>query len=168
MVVMVLSYFVAVLFNVLYDGKEELGYTGVLADESIVSSIRDYISGLQDEIYASIDDVFWTESGKVWHKRYDCSHLVRSKTIIHGTVEEAMLAGKEKECESCKGQTVWEIYESIANNEYQNGDVFFTQPQGVWHTDINCPSILGADKIYFADITTAKLLGKISACNECK
>lgn len=145
------------------DGK----YTGVRANEEVVSSIRQDILDKENSLLANENDVFWTESGKLWHSDLDCSYLSNSKTILHGTVEEAKLEGKEKGCERCTSTSIDSIYEALENNEYKSGDVFFTKECKVWHTNINCSTILGAQKIYFADITTAKWLGKDSACDEC-
>ena len=142
-------------------------YSGVRADESVVSSIRQDIKDKEDSFLANENDVFWTESGKIWHKSYNCSYLANSKTILHGTIEEAKLEGKEKACERCSFGTTDSIYESLENNEYKSGDVFFTKDGDVWHTDLNCEVILGAQKIYFADEITAKLLGKTSHCTKC-
>jgi hypothetical protein len=59
-------------------------------------------------------------------------------------------------------------YEELEGREYQAGDIFFTKDGAVWHTDINCKIIVGAQKIYFADVSTAKSLGKSQACSECE
>ncbi len=142
-------------------------YTGIRADESIVSSIRQDIQDKEDSLLANDGDVFWTESGKLWHNSYKCSYLANSKTIFHGTIDEAKFEGKEKACERCLSGTTDSIYESLENNEYKAGDVFFTKEGNVWHTDLNCEVILGAQKIYFADEITANLLGKTSKCTEC-
>ena len=143
-------------------------YTGVLANESVVSSIRQDIANKENSLLANEGDVFWTESGKLWHERYDCSYLANSKTILHGTVEEAKLEGKEKACERCSSGDTADVYEELETREYQAGDVFFTKDGTVWHTNINCQVIVGAQKIYFADVSTAKLLGKAQACSECE
>ena len=73
-------------------------YTGIRADESIVSSIRQDIQDKEDSLLANDGDVFWTESGKLWHNSYKCSYLANSKTIIHGTIDEAKFEGKDKAC----------------------------------------------------------------------
>lgn len=148
--------------------NNESRYTGVRADDEVVSSIRQEISDKENSLLANDNDVFWTESGKLWHKSVSCSYLANSKTIFHGSIEEARFEGKEKECERCFGSNLDSVYSALENNEYKTGDVFFTKDGTVWHTDINCPSILGADKIYFADVQTAKLLVKTDLCSECK
>lgn len=148
--------------------KDNDRYTGIQANESVVSSIRQDIEDKENSLLANENNVFWTESGKLWHKSYDCSYLANSKTVLHGTLEEAKLEGKEKACERCFVTSVDSIYSALENKEYQMGDVFFVKDGAVWHTDINCRIILGADKIYFADEQTAKLLGKTHACAECE
>ena len=46
--------------------------------------------------------VHWTAGGSVYHTHADCSHLRRSKEILHGTLDEAIDAGKDKICSSCE------------------------------------------------------------------
>ncbi len=148
--------------------NNEEKYTGMLANEEVVSSIRQDIQDKENSLKAGDGDVFWTESGKLWHETYECSYLKNSKTILHGTLEEAKLEGKEKACDRCSYSTLDSIYNSLVGNEYKTGDVFFTKDDSVWHTNINCCVILGAQKIYFADIDTAKTLGKTHSCSECE
>jgi len=47
------------------------------------------------------DVVYWTESGSVYHVTAQCSSLRHSAQILHGSVEEAMAAKKERPCKSC-------------------------------------------------------------------
>ena len=47
------------------------------------------------------DTVYWVKNGEVWHTKSTCSSLSRSKDIRSGTVEEAMLAGKDRVCKRC-------------------------------------------------------------------
>ena len=148
--------------------SDDSKYTGVRANEEVVSSIRQEIKDKENSLLANENDVFWTESGKLWHSDHNCSYLANSKTILHGTIEEAKLEGKEKGCERCTGASLDSIYAALEDNEYILGDVFFTKEGDVWHTDINCRAILGAQKIYFADEFIAKSLGKANACDECK
>lgn len=143
-------------------------YTGIRADEDIIESIRQEMQDKEDSMLANEGDVFWTESGKLWHNSHECSYLANSKTVLHGTIEEARLEGKEKACERCSSSETDSIYESLESNEYKQGDVFFTKDGTVWHTNINCKLIVGAQKVYFANEITAKLLGKTSSCTECE
>ena len=164
----ILSIIVCLLLPSCVQKSDGARYTGMLANESVVSSIRQDIENKENSLLANEGDVFWTESGKLWHESYKCSYLANSKTILHGTVEEAKLAGKEKVCERCSSGDTAGAYEELEGREYQAGDVFFTKDGAVWHTDINCKIIVGAQKIYFADVSTAKLLGKSQACSECE
>ena len=75
--------------------------TGILADEGAVSSIKQEIEDRENSLLAAEGDVFWTASGTSWHESYKCSYLSNSKTIYHGTVEEAKLEGKSKPCSRC-------------------------------------------------------------------
>ena len=47
------------------------------------------------------DTVYWVKGGEVWHTRSNCSSLSRSKNILSGTVEDALLAGKARVCKRC-------------------------------------------------------------------
>lgn len=47
------------------------------------------------------DTVYWVKGGEVWHTKSTCASLSRSKSILSGTVEEAMLAGKARVCKRC-------------------------------------------------------------------
>lgn len=147
---------------------DDTRYTGILANDEVVSSIRQEIIDKENSLLAGEGNVFWTESGKLWHKSLECSYLANSKTIIHGTVEEAKFSGKEEACSRCSYELNDSIYKSLENNEYKQGDVFFTKEGNVWHTNINCKVIAGAEKIYFADDQTAIMLGKTKYCEECE
>lgn len=45
--------------------------------------------------------VYWTPRGSKWHSTTDCPSLGRSHTILSGTVQEAMAAGKDSPCKDC-------------------------------------------------------------------
>ena len=45
--------------------------------------------------------VYWVKNGEVWHTKSTCGSLSRSKSILSGSVEEAMLAGKDRVCKRC-------------------------------------------------------------------
>lgn len=45
---------------------------------------------------------YWTPGGEKYHIYSDCSTLSRSKTIISGTLEEGMAAGKSGLCKTCE------------------------------------------------------------------
>lgn len=44
---------------------------------------------------------YWTPGGKSYHASEDCTTLKRSKTILSGTLDEAMGAGKNDPCNVC-------------------------------------------------------------------
>lgn len=75
--------------------------TGILANDEVVSSIKQEIEDRENSLLAADGDVFWTPSGTSWHENYKCSYLTNSKTIYHGTVDEAKLEGKTKPCSRC-------------------------------------------------------------------
>ena len=47
------------------------------------------------------DVVYWTEGGSVYHVTDQCSSLKHSANILHGSVEEALMAKKERICKTC-------------------------------------------------------------------
>ena len=47
--------------------------------------------------------VYWTESGSVYHITDLCGSLKHSTEIMHGSVDEAIAAKKERPCKSCAG-----------------------------------------------------------------
>ena len=55
------------------------------------------------EIAETVDSdvVYWTESGTVYHLTKECSSLRHSENILQGSVDEALLAKKERACKSC-------------------------------------------------------------------
>ena len=47
---------------------------------------------------------YWTKSGKSYHITKDCSALSRSKSILEGTLDEAISLGKDDACDYCVEQ----------------------------------------------------------------
>lgn len=45
--------------------------------------------------------VYWTEGGSVYHHSSDCSSLRSSENILQGSIEDALLAEKERACKRC-------------------------------------------------------------------
>lgn len=45
--------------------------------------------------------VYWTPSGKSYHTTQGCSSLARSKTILSGSLDDALAAGKSDPCDRC-------------------------------------------------------------------
>ncbi len=45
--------------------------------------------------------VYWVKNGKVYHSAHRCPALARSKSILHGSVSEALAAGKGRPCKDC-------------------------------------------------------------------
>lgn len=146
--------------------------TGILADRNVISSIRQEIADKENSSLAVDGDVFWTASGALWHASYNCSYLSNSKTVYHGTIDEAKLLGKSRECERCgTGGGEKSIYEEIEDNEVAKGDVFFTEDDTLWHSKEDCPVLLSLSpdtKIYHSNRALAFTLGKMEECEECK
>lgn len=140
---------------------------GILVNSDVLASIKQEAADRENSSLASSTDVFWTPSGSIWHKSYDCSFLANSKTIYHGSVDEAKLEGKERECSRCFLTDEDKLYAELEDNTIEHGDVFFIREENIWHTDINCSSILGADKVYNASIEEALELGKEMPCDKC-
>ena len=149
--------------------KDEQGKnSGILADSDVIASIKQEIADKENSLLAAEGDVFWTPSGSLWHATYECGYLKNSRTIYHGTVEEAKREGKQSACERCSKSGVDGIYEQLDGNEIKSGDVFFTKDGEAWHCDINCEALIGAEKIYYGSEQTAKTLGKSDSCEKCK
>ncbi len=79
-------------------GREELASISeaLLATEPVEPSDGDTSA----ESYPT-DAVYWTEGGSVYHLDPACYHLSRADEVLHGTVEKALAAGKDKVCASC-------------------------------------------------------------------
>lgn len=50
---------------------------------------------------AKEETVYWVPNGKSYHSRKTCRTLSRSKTILSGTLSEAIAAGKDDPCDVC-------------------------------------------------------------------
>lgn len=140
---------------------------GILVTDEVLSSIVKDMQDKGDSSLADDGDVFWTPSGKIWHKSSECSYLSSSKEIYHGSIEEAMLEGKERQCTKCFADETDKLYAELVGNPISANDVFFTRDGECWHTDINCSVISGALEVYNASVARAKELGKTVACEEC-
>ena len=55
----------------------------------------------QAAIAAINTDVYWAPFGKVYHTHEDCSALNHTDTLVMGTVEEAIAAGRTRLCSFC-------------------------------------------------------------------
>ena len=51
--------------------------------------------------FHNFERVYWTESGSVYHRDRDCSHLKRAETVLEGSVKHARKEGKERPCSTC-------------------------------------------------------------------
>lgn len=145
----------------------DYGSGGILADEETIASIKKEMEDRENSLLADDGDVFWTPSGTLWHASYKCRYIANSKTVYHGTVEEARLDGKKNACTACTAGTGTDAYEELEGNEMMDGDVFFVRDDNRYHTIINCPSLLGEEKIYYSSIEKARTLGKIIPCDDC-
>ena len=141
---------------------------GILADRDIVSSILKELEDKKNSSLAEDGDVFWSLSGTIWHKSADCSYLSNSKEVYHGSIEDAKLEGKVRECTRCFSTEEDKSYAELEGNPIESHHVFFTKESNVWHENINCLELLGVEKIYNASIDKAKELGKESACDKCE
>ncbi len=153
------------MLSCVYDDNGAPG--AIAADEDTVASVKRDLENMENSLLASDGDVFWTKSGTLWHASYKCSYIANSKTVYHGSVEDAMLAGKVKACERCSAALAeQDIWEQLEKNSVLDGDVFFTREGEVWHSSENC-NALGQERVYHGSRAIAILLGKTVACNEC-
>ncbi len=70
----------------------EKAFVGYLSQEAIVEA-------------AAGTGVYWTAHGKVFHLYEDCQSLDRSETLITGSAQEAIDAGKSSICDFCWKKT---------------------------------------------------------------
>ena len=143
--------------------KAEPRNTGVKANKEILASIYRSIEEQKNPILADEDDVFWTPTGTLWHTNSQCSSLARSETILHGSVDEAMTAGKERECLRCAGAS--EL--PSLDDEIEDGDVFFTPNGTIWHLSDSCVYLANSETILHGSVEEATLLGKTRLCSRC-
>ena len=163
--------FLLIILSILFaacaiDGGDGVG--GIRVDSDVLSSIIKDIKDREDSYLAEDGDVFWTASGSLWHATYECSHIADSKTIYHGSVEEAILEGKERACSRCFTTELDKAYAKLEGDPIKNGDVFFTRDGEVWHSDINCIHLNVNKTVYNASVEKAVELGKTRACEDCK
>ena len=88
---------------------------GILANEDTISSIKKELEDKENSDIAQDGDVFWTPSSSLWHASEECSYLSNSKTVYHGSVEQAKMDGKERACSRCSA-SVDDVYEKLKQN----------------------------------------------------
>ena len=72
-----------------------------ITEEDVVNVTVEWSESLKTEHDSLTDVVYWTESGSVYHVTDQCSSLKHSEKILHGSVEEALTAKKERPCKTC-------------------------------------------------------------------
>lgn len=160
--------FAAILLVGCGDADASKGSQGILADRDTVASIQKELDDKENSLLAAEGDVFWTKSGTLWHSSYKCSSLSRSKTILHGTLEEAMLAGKVRACTRCSSSgSEDDIWEQLEKSAVAEGDLFFTRDSSLCHTREDC-DLLSGSQTYHGSRAIAILLGKSEVCGECE
>ena len=155
-----------VLFVLLrsYNASGEYGSTGKRIDNEVFASIRDEIGNKKDPELAVDGEVFWTPTGTIWHLCSDCSFIKDSKTVLHGTVDEAKTAGMEKGCSRCYAD---DETDSLPQDEIEEGDVFWTPSGGVWHLSQDCRYIKNSSNVCYGNVEEAKNAGKTGVCSSC-
>ena len=68
--------------------------------EIISSSAEENTTVETDSLHDTQDVVYWTQNGEVWHTEQDCRYL-KNKSVISGSQEDAIDAGKSRLCSSC-------------------------------------------------------------------
>lgn len=143
--------------------------TGIRADASAVSSVRAELEDKKNSLLAADGDVFWTASGTLWHSTYTCTYISRSKEIIHGSLDDALLAGKTGACTRCATQSGENdsVWESLESREPAEGDVFFVREGTVYHRSADCEELSGCEKICSGSRAVAHALGAVDECPMC-
>lgn len=141
--------------------------TGILINGEVLASIRQELYDKENSLLAEDGDVFWSRSGVLWHSSHTCSYLANTKTVYHGTVDEARLEGKERACSRCFSESEEDIYGQLSQNPIMSGDVFFTRDGEKWHVSEDCTAIEDGIDIYHGNKALALALGKTEPCEEC-
>lgn len=152
----------AALIMTACSGEDDPRNSGKKADEELLEEIYQELLEQKQPIYAEEGDVFWSPGGSIWHEDAECSSLARSKTILHGTVEEALTAGKERACLKCSGTA-----EIAPDDEIEEGDVFFTPNGATWHKSADCTYLARSENILHASVDEALEAGKERPCSKC-
>lgn len=150
------------------EGETEERRTGVRADDAAISSVRMELEDRKNSLLAAEGDVFWTESGTLWHSTYTCSYLSRSKDVIHGSLEDALLAGKTGACSRCFASSSSDgVWEALESRKATSGDVFFVRGGDEYHRSAECEALSGCDSICSGNLALARALGFSSECPLC-
>lgn len=155
----------------------------VKVNGSVISSVSKEVESKTDPLSDDIEGcVFWTKSGAFWHTSIDCHYLSRSKTIIHGTVEDAMFAGKSSICSSCSKRSSdssddkdteklnEDGSENITNEsgvEEASEKFFWVKSGKVYHKSANCRYISNSENVICGTEKEAKESGKERICSAC-
>ena len=75
----------------------EKAYQQYLEGEDYWDSVEPNIQPLDE------GEVFWVPNGKSFHSTEDCVALLNSKTILSGSLSDAMRRGKDDPCSKCVG-----------------------------------------------------------------
>lgn len=151
----------------------------VRVNGSVISSVSKEVESKTDPFSDDMEGcVFWTKSGTFWHTSISCHYLSRSKTIIHGTVEDAMFAGKSGICSTCskrsdgngielldeddgKGPTDQDAVEEVSEK------FFWVKSGKVYHKSADCRYISNLENVICGTEKEAKESGKERACSVC-
>lgn len=75
--------------------------TSTGASSSQTDEVQNATESVDQSVEPQSNTVYWTPSGKSYHATSECSTLSRSKTILSGTLDEALAAGKTDPCNVC-------------------------------------------------------------------
>lgn len=141
-------------------------------------------------------EAYWTEGGGVYHTSRDCGHLSRAKTVISGTIDEALAAGKAKICSTCakheanetEGQFTTETLagalteapteadssDAAADEETTDtpalpadGTVYWTKSGSVYHSHEDCSHLRNSKSVLSGTVEEAEAAGKPRLCSTC-
>ena len=87
------------------DTLSEIAETGLPSVPVLTEPETDVLYETEEASFAEPTEitVYWVKSGEVWHISEKCPSLSRSKSILSGTVDEAMASGKARVCKRCGG-----------------------------------------------------------------
>ncbi len=114
----VLAFLPFIIF-VLLDKKADKKMKTIAAVAAVVALIIGGLTSVdwnpisQEELLeaAGTTEVFWTDSGTVYHLYEDCSHLNHSVELKEGTTTTAIENGKTRACKTCEARALREADE---------------------------------------------------------
>ncbi len=72
-----------------------------ISADTLSNAVTDFVMDTEPVGDNTSHTVYWVANGEVWHVSEKCPSLSRSKKILSGSVEDALLNGKARVCKRC-------------------------------------------------------------------